>query len=128
MSQASNYLENKLLDHTLAVATYTRPTTVYLALYTSNPADDNSGTEVSGSGYSRQAITFGAASGGTSTNTGAVTFTASGGSFGTVSHFSIFDASSGGNMLCYGSLDAARTIASGESLTFPIASVNITVS
>ncbi len=36
MAAISNYLENELLDHVLKNAAYSSPTTVYLALYTSN--------------------------------------------------------------------------------------------
>lgn len=50
MSQLSNYLENKLIDHVLRNTAYTPPATVYLALYTTDPTDADSGTEVSGGG------------------------------------------------------------------------------
>ena len=102
MSAASNYLENRILDHTLGTTSYTMPTTIYLALFTSNPGETGSGTEVSGSGYARQAVTFGAASGGSALNNSTETFTASGGNFGTVSYFALFDALTSGNMLYYG--------------------------
>lgn len=49
MSMAkSDYLENKILDHVLNNTSYTSPTTVYFALFTSNPAEDGSGSEVLG--------------------------------------------------------------------------------
>lgn len=127
MSQLSNYLENELCDHMLGVGSFTMPATVYLACYTSNPADDNSGTEVSGSGYARQAITFGAASGGASLNTSAETFTASGGNFGTITHIGILDASTAGNLLVYGALTASKTVNDGESITFAVGSISVTL-
>ena len=46
MSALTNFLENELLDHTLGVASYTAPSTVYLSLYTSNPTDADTGTEI----------------------------------------------------------------------------------
>ena len=64
MSAASDYLENKVLDHTLATTAYTAPSAVYVGLYTSSPGDDDSGTEVSGGSYARQAGSFASASGG----------------------------------------------------------------
>lgn len=127
MSAFSNYLENELLDHTLATGAYTAPGTVYLSLYTSDPTDADSGTEVSGNGYARQAITFGAASSGTASNSSEETFTASGGSFGTVTHFGIHDASSSGNLLYHGALTSSRTVGDGESLVFAIGSIDITL-
>lgn len=126
MSAKSNYLEGKLIEHVLRNTSYTSPSAVYLSLHTSNPDEDNSGTEVSGNGYSRQAITFGAHSNGACANTSEETFTASGGSFGTVSHFGIFDASSSGNLLYYGALTASKVVADGDSLKFAAGSVTIT--
>jgi hypothetical protein len=107
----------------------TRPTAWYVALYTAAPDDTGGGTEVSGSGYSRQSVTFGAASspGGTTSNTGAVTFTASGGSWGTVSHIGIFDNVSGGNLLWHGSMTASKTVADGDTLEFSIGNIDLTL-
>ena len=48
MSEMSNYLENGLLNAVLRATSYTSPTTVYVGLYTSNPDEGNTGTEVSG--------------------------------------------------------------------------------
>ena len=39
----SNYLENKILNHTLNNVPYTQPEVVYLALFKSDPTDDNIG-------------------------------------------------------------------------------------
>ena len=39
MAEMSNYLEEKLLDHTLGTSAYTTPSTVYLALHTAVPTD-----------------------------------------------------------------------------------------
>ena len=73
MSDASDYLENAVLDHTLGTTPYTQPT-AYIALYTVAPTDSTAGTEVSaGLGYTRQAVTFGAASGGTASNSAQIT-------------------------------------------------------
>lgn len=112
----SNYLENKILDHSLGLTTYTKPAAVYLALFTSDPGETGSGTEVSTGGYARQAIVFSAASGGATSNTSSLTFTASGSGFGTVTHLAIYDAITGGNLLYYSSVGTPRTIAAGESL------------
>lgn len=123
----SNYLENKVLDHVLATAAYTAPSAVYLALFTTDPAEDGSGTEVAGNGYAREEVTFNTASGGSAT--GPVTdteFTASGGSFGTVSHFGVYDAATTGNLLYYGALSSAKAVADGDSIRFVADSITIT--
>jgi hypothetical protein len=129
MAALSNYAEKLLLDWAMTTGSATRPTAWYVALYTAAPDDTGGGTEVSGSGYSRQSVTFGAASspGGTTSNTGAVTFTASGGSWGTVSHIGIFDNSSGGNLLWHGAMTASKSVADGDTLEFSIGNIDLTL-
>lgn len=127
MSAASDYLENEILDHIFRNAAYTSPASVHLALYTAAPSDAGGGTEVSGNGYAREAITFGAASGGTISNSAAVEFTATGGNFGTVTHWGIFDAGTSGNLLAHGSLAASRAVNDGDTLTFAIGDIDITL-
>jgi hypothetical protein len=134
MSAASNYLENKVLDHVLRNTAYTQPADLYVALFnnTSTNALTNleAGTltdevSTSGSAYSRKAITFGAASSGTATSNSTVTFDAATGSWGTVTHVAIMDAATAGNVLFYGALTVSKTVATGD--TFQISSGNMTV-
>ncbi len=125
MSAASNYLENEFLDHALGTASWSAPSNVYFALFTTNPTDAGTGNEVSGSGYARQAVTFDPASGGTAPSDVQITFTASGGSWGTVNHWAVFDAVSSGNMLFYGPLTTPRTIGDGESIVFNQGTITI---
>ena len=127
MAEMSNYLENALINATLRNTSYTTPTTVYLALYTSDPTDADSGTEVSGTSYARQSITFGAPSNGVSTNSEAIEFPQAGGSWGTVTHVGIRDASSAGNLLYHTPLDASKTIATGDVFRVAIGSLSVTL-
>jgi len=116
MSQATNYLENKVLDHILGTAAYTMPT-VYLGLFTATPSDTGGGTEVSGNAYARQACPFSVAVTNTgSLNSGTVTFPTASGSWGTITHWALFDAVTTGNMLVYGALASSRTIALSDTL------------
>ena len=62
MSAMSDYLENEVLDHILGTGAYTMPSNVYIGLSTGSFVDDASGTELSGSGYTRKVVTFAAAS------------------------------------------------------------------
>ena len=123
---ASNYLENELLDHVLGGSAYTSPSAIYVALSTGSFADDNSGTELTGNGYTRKAITFGTASSGSIASNSAVEFDTATGSWGSVSHFGLFDASSGGNLLYHGAFSSAKTIETGDVLK--ISSSSLTVS
>ena len=105
LTSASDYLEVKLLDLVFNGTTYTPPSNVYLALYTSAPSDAGGGTEVSGGSYARQALSFAAASGRTATTDADTLFTAV--PAGDVTHFGILDASTSGNLLWWGEVDAA---------------------
>jgi hypothetical protein len=127
MAEMSNYLENALINGTLRGTTYTAPTTVYLALYTSDPTDADTGTEVSGTSYARQSITFGSPSNGASTNSAAIEFPQAGGSWGTVTHVGIRDASTAGNLLYHTALDASKTIATGDVFRIASGSLSVTL-
>ena len=129
MAALSDYAEKLLLDWAMTTGSATRPTAWYVALYTAAPSDSGGGTEVSTGGYSRQAVTFGAASspGGTTSNTGAVSFTASGANYGTVTHIGIFDNSTSGNLLWHGALTASKTVNDGDTLEFSIGNIDLTI-
>lgn len=126
MSELSNYLENKLLDHVLRNVSYTSPTTVYVGLYTSDPGDDNSGTEVSGGSYARQILSVTTASGGIVTSSADVTFPQATGSWGNVSHIGLLDAVTSGNLLMHTSLPVPKDIETGDVLK--ISTGNLTAS
>ena len=126
MSAMSDYLENEILDHILGTGAYTMPTTVYVGLSTGSFNDDNSGTELTGNGYARVSISFGAAASGTASNDAAVEFSAATGSWGTVSHFGLFNASSAGNLLIHGALTASKVIETGDILKIAIGDMDIT--
>ena len=125
MAEMSNYLENALINAVLRNTSYTSPTTTYLALYTSDPTDADTGTEISGGSYTRQAITFGAPSNGTSTNSAAVEFPQATADWGVISHVAIRDAVTSGNLLFHTALDASKTINNGD--VFKITTGNLSV-
>ncbi len=127
MGAASNYLQKLLLDWSLTDGSVSRPTEWFLALYTDAPSDAGGGTEVSGNGYARQAVTFAAASSpeGETSNTNTVNFEASGGSWGEVTHIGVFDAASGGNLLWHGALEAPALVTDSDDVEFVPGSVVI---
>ena len=125
MAEMSNFLENALINATLRNTTYTSVATVYVSLWTSDPTDAGSGTEVSGGSYARTAVTFGAPSNGVTTNNADVTFPTATASWGTVGWIGINDASTSGNLLYHTALDTAKAIDSGD--IFKIASGNLSV-
>ena len=125
MAEFSNYLENALINAVLRNTSYTSPTTVYVALFTSDPTDAGSGTEVSGGSYARTSATFGAPSNGVSVTSADVTFPTATASWGTVGWIGIYDNSTGGNLLFHTPLDVSKTIDSGD--IFKISSGNLSV-
>jgi hypothetical protein len=129
MAALSDYAEKLLLDFLMTTGSATRPTNWYVALYTAAPSDSGGGTEVSAGAYTRQSVTFDAASspGGTTSNSNEVSFTASGGDYGTVTHMGIFDAASSGNLLWHGALTASKTVADGDTLTFAVGNIDLTM-
>ena len=126
MSQATNYLENKIAGHVFGGTAYTAPATHYVALYTTAPDDTGAGTEVTGGSYARQSMAF-TVTADTASNTANVEFPKATASWGTVTHFAILDAVSAGNMMCYGTLTASKTVASGDTLRFNAGELDITV-
>ena len=118
---ASDYLENKVLDHVLTSSGYTAPTTRYLALFNNTSGNaaanleagtltDETGT--SGTAYARKAVTFAAASSGTSATNATVTFDAATASWGTITHVAVMDSDTegSGNVLFWGAVTTSKTI------------------
>jgi len=136
MSAASNYLENKLLDHTLRNTAYTQPSGLWLALFnntsTNTAANLEAGTltdetSTSGTAYARQTIAFNAASGGSAASTSTVTFSAATANWGTITHVAIMDGGTAGagNVLFWGAVTTAKTIETGD--TFQVTAGNLTI-
>jgi hypothetical protein len=128
----TNYLENKVLDDIFNATAYSPPATLYFALFTVAPSDAGGGTEVSGSNYSRASVTanttnFPSASGGALANGTVITFPTASGSWGTVVAAAIFDASTSGNMLWWGDLAVSKAITSGDTFSFPVGDVDVTL-
>ena len=123
----SNYLENALINATLRNTTYTSPATVYVSLWTTDPTDAGSGTEVSGGSYARTAVTFGAPSNGVTTNSAAVEFPQATASWGTIAYFGINDASTSGNLLYHSPVTTSKAIDTGDIFKFASGSISVTL-
>lgn len=143
MAAASDYLENKMVDHIFRAQTFAAPTTLYISLYTGAPSDSGGGTEVSGGSYARVSVTCSLAnwagtqgagttvassgSSGTTSNNNAITFPTSSASWGLCTHFGIHDAASAGNLLFEGALTSSVTIGSGETRSFAAGALTVQV-
>jgi len=136
MSAASDYLEDKLLDHVLGNTSFSQPSNVYLALFTATTGleSNNPSAEIttSGSAYSRQSLSFGDSSSGSCSTDADVTFSAATSNWGTITHVAVVDHASNTNwgtdvnVLFYGAVTTSKTIESGD--TFQVTSGNLTVS
>jgi len=124
----SNTFETNVLTWMFTADAVTRPTAWYLALFTSNPDEDASGTEVSTSGtaYARQSVSF-TVSGNTASNSAAVEFPTATASYGTVTHVGVYDASTAGNLIAYAALTTSKAIDTGDVLRVPSGDLDVTM-
>jgi hypothetical protein len=127
------YLDNKLNDEAFGNAAFTPAATLYVALSTTTPTQAGASfTEPSGYAYARAAVinnatNWPASSNGSKSNGAAINFAQATGSWGTVTYFGIFDAVSGGNLLAYGALNNSQTVSNGDTLSFAVGALTITL-
>lgn len=143
-AQASDFLENALIDHLFRTRTFAKPAALWMALFTAAPSDAGGGTEVSGGAYARvnlppldanwtatQGGTSGNSSGtnGQTGNAAIITFATPTATWGSVVAFGIFDAATGGNLLIWDALVTPRTVNLGDPApNFPVGALTITIS
>lgn len=142
MSALSNHLENKVLDHILRGTAFTAPLSVHIGLLTAAPDDTGGGVEVSGGGYARAEVVSGAAAwnntqgnttgastgvDGTIENAATIAFPTPSAGWGTVTHFAVYDAATGGNLLFYAALTSPKTINSGDAVSFAAGALSLQI-
>lgn len=138
MGALSDYAEDALLDHILnngRALTYTPPSTLYVALFTSDGGLENnteiSQTEISGGSYARMSLNgsdnyFTEASGGATSNYADIAFPVATGDWGTITHMAIMDALTSGNVLFWGALSSGKTIETGDQFKFTAGNLDVT--
>lgn len=124
MSNISNFLENKILDHVFRNVAYTSPSTVYVSLHTASPTDAG-GSEVTGGSYVRASASFAAATNGTIANSSQVAFASM--PTTTVTHFGVYDALSAGNLLWWGDVSPDVSFTAGENGIFAVGAITFTL-
>lgn len=143
MSAWTDFAENTLIDWFFRGQTYTPPATLYVGLLTVAPTDGGAGTEVSGNNYARVAVgsslanwagtqaaastTASSGTTGTTSNNASIAFPTPSASWGSVTHFGIYSASTGGNLLIYGALATAKTINANDTVSFPAGSLTFQI-
>lgn len=112
----STALANSMLDAALRATAYQGPATLYLALFAPG------GVEIATGAYTRQAITFAAASGKSSVSNADVLFPIATVGY-TVHSAALMTASSGGDVMYSGDLENEEEMGEGDRLAFPAGSV-----
>lgn len=131
----SNYLENQVLTHIFRTGSWTKPTSIYIALCTAAPTSVSTGStivEPVGNAYARVALNPGNSnwndpSTGTTSNISVITFPEATGSWGTITHVAIVDSATNGNLLFFGSLGSSQAVSSGDSPGFDTTTLTITL-
>ncbi|KJS43405.1 MAG: hypothetical protein VR71_10515 [Roseovarius sp. BRH_c41] len=134
MSTFSTYLEAAVLNHVFRNTAITSPASVHLALFTAAPTDAGGGTEVTGSGYARAAVTFGAPAAdpadGTRQavlNSAEIVFATTHDPVQSVVAVGYYDAATAGNLLTWSAITAAD-LGVGAEIKFPASSLNVFLS
>lgn len=122
MSALTDYAEGQIIAHIFRTASFAKPSALYVGLLTAAASDGAVGTEVTGGSYARVACNPSdsnwaapSAGNGTTSNAVAITFPAPTANWGTIVGFGIYDASTAGNMLIYGSLTQSKTVNNGDA-------------
>lgn len=113
----TDHAENRILEHMTGKTAWAKPS-IWIALYTTVPAETGSGTEVTGGGYARIATT--ASDWTTATNgqiANAVNFewSIASANWGTVAGIALVDAATGGNVIMRGPAVSSKLIESGDT-------------
>ena len=131
MSAFSNYLEDQITGWIAGTTFAAAPTATFVQLYSQDPGEGGSAT---GALYSRVSVASGAGSwtrgiggNGTITNASAFTITSSATATASATHVAVFTSATGGDLLFYGALTTAKTIASGDEVKFNTSALTLTV-
>lgn len=129
-SSFGNDLEVMLLNWAFTdAAAPTRPTAWFVSLHTADPGETG-GNEMTGTGYARDQATFSDSTTGAAgcSNEAEVVFTNSGGTSWTEAvGFGVWTLLSGGVFLGGGALTANKTVGAGDTATFAIGDLDITM-
>ena len=131
MGSLTDSAENAVLNALMNAAALGAPATWYIAAFTATPSDAAGGTEATGGGYARVAVTanttnFPSASGGALANGTAIDFPQASGSQGTITAAAGMSASSGGTMWWWDDFTGVA-IATGDTLRIPVGDLDFTL-
>ena len=104
---------------------------LFIALFTAQPGEGGGGTETTYGGYARKSMVRSSAawtvSGNTASNNGVQAFPQCTSGSATITSFAIMTASTGGDMLIYGSLNSNLAVSAGITPQFASGALQITL-
>jgi hypothetical protein len=132
MGVMSHYMSQKILDSMFNAQAFPAPSSLWFALYNSDPAAGNTGVEVSGLGYKRvrvPSMAYAKLSNGlmTVTNSAQVILPRAEGSWTTANYWALFDAQTGGNLIVKERLRVTTAVTNGQQPEFDIGALIVTL-
>ena len=140
MSAMSNYLETQIIVHIFRTGSFTKPSTLAVALVTIAVTDSDDGSTISevanANSYARVTLNpsdsnWAATSGGNgqTSNSSVITFPEASGNWGTIVGAAILDSATygAGNVLFYGTLSLSKPVSSGDTVSFNTGSFTVTL-
>ena len=130
MANIASYAEVAMLNWVNNAVAVTRPTSWFAGLSLGSPTSTSGSEMANNSGYTRQTSQIAGATAGTCSNSVAMTFGPVSTAY-SISGIQIWDtqgSTNTGNMLWYGLLSVARTLASGDSLVIAVGALTMTLS
>jgi hypothetical protein len=128
----SNHVTQRVLDSIFNAQAFAPPSSLWFALFNTDPTAANTGVEVSGEGYQRvqiSAMTFAAMVGGrmTTSNTARVTLPRATGTWTSANFWAIFDAQTGGNLIVKEALLVSANVVAGQQPEFDVGDLVVTL-
>ena len=128
---ASNWLEERILNHFFRGIATQPSAQCFLALFISDPTDAGIGTEVQGGSYTRKVINFTAPAQvdgrGTIFNDTEIRFPVATSNWGTVTHFGIYTAATDGDLLAHGVVIIPKLIETGDEARFNANALSVSI-
>lgn len=133
MADLSNTYAQKTLNCIFNKQQLTPPSSLWFALFTTNPTGANTGTEVSGSGYSRvqiTAMTFAELVAGNMqvSNSSKISMPRATGDWTQSNYWAVMDAQTGGNLIVFEALVNSADVKTGEMPELNAGDLTITIS
>ena len=124
----TNYLANRLIKASVGSLSYTAPSKVFLALYTTDPTKAGSSSgEIVAPSYTRKEITFSDPVDGVSTNASQIDFATATTNWGNVGWVAVLDSATTGFMLYFTALDAPKNILTGDQFKVDVNRLQLTL-